>query len=228
MPCSPEPWKDDRLAANGEKIRNNFKSWFKDSKVVDRDGAPQIWYHATLASFDEFAVGDVGFHFGSIEQAAQRMGKILEFQEYECGQREGGENIIPVYLSIQNPLFMDDVGDWDNPEIVSAFVTDMIAQSQTFAAAYDLAISELSPEPTFTEIFEKMGYDGIVYENIAEGRGHDSWIAFRADQVKSAVGNCGLYLKNSKSLTDLESEKLVFAAQAALDCIKDRQLSCAF
>ena len=34
------------------------------------------------------------------------------------------------------------------------------------------------------------GYDGVVYANTREGRG-DSYIAFRAEQIKSAIGNRG-------------------------------------
>ena len=32
----------------------SFKGWFKDSKVVDADGEPEVFYHGTTHDFDEF------------------------------------------------------------------------------------------------------------------------------------------------------------------------------
>ena len=35
-------------------VTPEFRSWFKDSKVVDKDGNPQVVYHGSRASFSEF------------------------------------------------------------------------------------------------------------------------------------------------------------------------------
>ena len=43
------------------------------------------------------------------------------------------------------------------------------------------------------DAFKKCGYDGIVYRNDSEDKGSDSFIAFDANQVKSATDNTGAF-----------------------------------
>lgn len=50
-----------------------FKKWFGDSKVVNKDGSPMILYHGTNEVFTVFDRGDIGFHFGTKEAAESRM-----------------------------------------------------------------------------------------------------------------------------------------------------------
>jgi hypothetical protein len=44
------------------------------------------------------------------------------------------------------------------------------------------------------------GYDGIVYPN--EQEGGESWVVFESEQIKSAIGNPGVYDRNNPHLTD--------------------------
>lgn len=50
----------------------------------------------------------------------------------------------------------------------------------------------------------------------------DSWVVLRGDQVKSALGNCGLYVRGSASLTDHEHIEPVQRARKALEAIPPR------
>ena len=87
-----------------------FKRWFGDSKVIDENGNPKVTYHGTDADFQEFIKnrGLTGYHFGTSEQAEFRIGgKMPPYYE--------GANIIPAYLSIQNPIELND-HDWDTME----------------------------------------------------------------------------------------------------------------
>jgi len=75
-----------------------FKNWFKDSKVVDKEGKPLIVYHGTDKKFNEFStekIGDIGFHFGTKEQA-------------EKFTNEKGR-VLPVYLNAKNILTVPDI-----------------------------------------------------------------------------------------------------------------------
>ena len=49
------------------------------------------------------------------------------------------------------------------------------------------------------DLIEKTGHDGIVYNNKYEGGG-DSWIAFRPEQIKSAIGNSGAFDPNNPDI----------------------------
>lgn len=103
-------------------LTQEFKAWFGDSKVVDADGKPLVVYHGTRADFDAFSQSDAktpwlfgednsnGFFFtvnpgrrsdsGPWSGAAGFAGTV---------QRDGetwapiGANVLPVYLSLQNP-----------------------------------------------------------------------------------------------------------------------------
>ena len=77
-----------------------FKKWFGDSKVVDADGKPLVVYHGTDAEFESFIPSSNGVY-----------GPGAYFTKYNGDAATYGKNVIPVYLSIQNPLKMS-MGDF--------------------------------------------------------------------------------------------------------------------
>ena len=104
-----------------------------------------------------------------------------------------------VYLRIENPLRLRDVGDYDSSGEVANEVElahpCLLGLWERVIAAVDGAPESLSVEEAERigfEIIEEAlalnGYDGIVYENWEEGPG-DSYIAFGPTQVKAALGN---------------------------------------
>jgi hypothetical protein len=74
-----------------------FKRWFKDSKVVDENGKPLVMYHATTSDFSKFDT-----------ERKSLMGAGSWFSREPSQQFAEGEggNIMPVYLSLQNPMRM--------------------------------------------------------------------------------------------------------------------------
>ena len=48
-----------------ESGRENFKKWFKESKVKNLNGSPQIMYHGTYQSFDMFDKNKIGSRFSA-------------------------------------------------------------------------------------------------------------------------------------------------------------------
>jgi len=96
---------------DGDKtnINDNFKKWFRDSKVVNSDGTPKVVYHGTKHKFDVFdktkqVKGDLGagFYFTDDESIARRLGTY----------------VMPVYLSAQ-ATSMDVIKAKKNGDIVS-------------------------------------------------------------------------------------------------------------
>lgn len=161
-----------RGAATRPGILDNdaFWEWFRRSAVVDRFGFPLVVYHSTRRA--GFNVFYEGSHFGTKEQAED----IYQENSRVRGRLRNPEGfgvrdaVYPVYLSIQNPKRVTDQGD---------------------EAAWALAIEQAIEE----------GYDGLVYENTVEGnRGDDSWVAFRPEQVKSAIGNSGAFDRYSDDI----------------------------
>jgi hypothetical protein len=86
-----------------------FKRWFGDSKVVDTDGEPLVVYHGTIGGFNEFSRdragqttgadnAKLGFFFSDSPQLASVYAKMAALPD------GSGSNVMPVYLSIKNPL----------------------------------------------------------------------------------------------------------------------------
>ena len=102
-----------RFRPNREAVRVDvhsaaFREWFGDSRVVHRDadrrGEPLIVWHGHPEHIEDFFVFDLsrvidlGFHFGT-KSVAEEFGPAK-----------------PYYLSIQNPLYLKDPGDWIDRE----------------------------------------------------------------------------------------------------------------
>jgi len=216
---------------------SNFKKWFGRSVVAEGD-LPKIVYHGTDRDFIAFGQGDIGFHLGTADQAHQfvldwkksgpaKKNQALTIITGEADPLAGikgqkaesldflkeGANIKPVYLKLENPVKLRDVGNWDNPWAVTkelarkgyipeAEATDLgfVVNDIFESLPGDVPLSERiyqSFEP-IRKVLEKKGYDGIVYSNAAEGPG-DSYIAFRPEQIKS-VFNKGTWDSMSKNM----------------------------
>lgn len=103
----------DRIAKSKEALRNFYK-WFGDSKVVDEQGRPLVVYHGTNAEFDTFDTKRIGkqdygfygkgFYFTENKYVAEDYAKSSAFDE-------GEPIVMPVYLNLKNPFFMEYTND---------------------------------------------------------------------------------------------------------------------
>lgn len=198
-----------------------FKKWFGESKVVDKEGKPLVVYHGTrYPSFNVFSTnpqqvfskpeGDyspqMGAHFGTTEQA----------NKHTFAQNSGqSPAVYPVYLTIKNPLRLPDSSRWEAvgyyPGVLDRGVLSTIPDS-VLSAKEKQNIENLSSQGRIRELalqrlLEHKGYDGIVYANQVEGPG-DSYIAFRPEQIKSAIGNRGTFDANNPDIRFSEGDAL--------------------
>jgi hypothetical protein len=98
-----------------DNLGPNFYKWFGNSKVVDSKGNPLKVFHGTTSDFDQFA--------GSMKYFAVKSTYANQFASNDYLQRQANYNgprpsIMPVYLRIENPLDLTELG---NEEI---FVTN--------------------------------------------------------------------------------------------------------
>ena len=93
--------------SEGRRLNNKLLSKIEGTVVVDQDGHPLSLYHSSSEIFDTFNDGDVGFHFGTKEQAQTR----AQHQEKDTGKKY---NIyINAYLNIKKPVYSNrDTGSW--------------------------------------------------------------------------------------------------------------------
>jgi len=99
-----------KMSSTDEVLESSsFKKWFKESKVVNKQGKPLVVYHGTTKSFNTFDESklydkDRGFYFTS----DPGMADMFTYSSLNApGQEEVGGNIIPVYLQIKNPYYVD-------------------------------------------------------------------------------------------------------------------------
>lgn len=176
-----------------------FKKWFGDSKVVDANGEPLVVYHGTMASAD-FSDFRPLSHFGTADQANSIATGLRIY-----GQPEGqAKRVMPVYLSIQNPLRIKDSGaQHEALDLIEAVVDDLgLSHYEREKMLYDENDDRRSEAGVAAELIaalENRGYDGLVYSNSMEGDG-DSYIAFHPEQIKSATGNNGEFDGNNADI----------------------------
>jgi hypothetical protein len=160
-----------------------FKRWFGDSKVVDDQGRPLVVYHGTRGDISVFDYGRVKSRFQSSE-GLYFTARPLHASVYADGVDNAandfdptssfakpvadGANVMPVYVSLQNPKIIS-VSEWGTLE--SAVDGNGGARVRAAKAA---------------------GHDGVIVERNA-GDAYDGKlvIAFRPEQIKSAIGNNG-------------------------------------
>jgi len=136
---------------------------FKEGNTCasSKESIPSILYHGTKAIFDKFSTAflgnDIGFHFGTKEQADWRVGDGGTIKAYK--------------VKIEKPLRLKDMGAWYGEKVVEQ--VNKAIGSKLHASASTSAIRNA---------IQNAGYDGVVYNNKFEGEG-DSYIAFSPDQI---------------------------------------------
>ena len=148
-----------------------FKRWFGGSKVVDRKGNPLVVYHGSKADISEFRPGKDGGIYMTSSED-----DADKFSGFYGGSIEGAPNITPVYLSMRNPLIVDAEGEEFEPSMTDGYIAEA----------------------------RENGNDGVIVRDIRnfEGGGTtDTYIVFRPEQVKSAIGNSGNFSVGDPDIT---------------------------
>ena len=164
-----------------EEGTKNFWRWFKDSAVVDGEGRPLVVYHGTAADFSEFMRRPP-------QKAIDGLDSIGSwFTDNRARAQDYGPVTMPSYLSLQKPLVLDSFQQ----------LRDLWKDSQPTrgpAAKAHKANRHWGSSDAFLD--EMYGlYDGIIIKKHgnAEWKDQNAYIAFRPEQIKSAIGNVGKF-----------------------------------
>jgi len=168
--------------------------------------------HSTNAgSFTVFKTAQLAAHFGTEQAAADRAAQLEEFSKNVVGRAHAPARVMKLALRIENPLQMPDLaGLYQNSRGEFVPFDELEARSNEFESDEPFAASWES-ETDFSEwlyqndiidtdqfwdvqydkdaaveLLKEKGYDGIVYTNVVEDSGSDSYIAFDPSQIKSA------------------------------------------
>ena len=172
------------LLPSSEENYSAFHRWFGNSKVVSPQGVPEIVFHGTQVDIRAFRSSPWG-SFGSGIYFA-------DAEAADCYSGSGeGSIIIPVFLSLQNPLFCIadyDAGeevDFDSPAVPlirllwGKEAPERIIQARNGSAVFGSDVQQKA---------EALGHDGLV---MTYPDGCREYVAFYPRQVKSAIGNNG-------------------------------------
>jgi hypothetical protein len=172
------------LTAKAQTETPEFKNWFGNSAItssLEPNGKPRRLYHITPKNFDAFdvnrpdAVGPMSAESGPVifmsddpkkQPAAHNVGGFE-------GKFKEGANVMPVYASIQNPLFIDS--------------TSEAAERARFNLGRNWPYLYTRED---VSKLQDAGYDGVF---LTGQYGPNEIVAFRPEQVKSAIGNEGTF-----------------------------------
>lgn len=183
-----------------------FKKWFGDwennpskaSKVVDENGEPLVVYHGTYVENPfyvfNFEKADLGFHFGTFEQAKNRSETKLFFK--------GRKSIVnSFFLNIKKLFEISDVGEFEYPQryidelVNNNFISEETAKKYGFYNAYYREDNKKIRD----YLVKKYNNIGFVYENQHEGIGN-SYIVLEPNQIKLADGKNTTFDSNNDDI----------------------------
>lgn len=164
-----------------------FKAWFGDSKVVDAKGAPLVVYHGTSVDFDAFKERAKSMHFKMpgiyFTDDPRVAAAVADSDAYNRTFGQGayspleaddpqalGQRVLPVYLSLQNPLRIDGHGK-------NIPLADVRRQLKEARGAF----------------WRKSEFDGAIIRNWHGGTLVTEYVVFHPEQIKSAIGNRGTF-----------------------------------
>ena len=107
--------KSDFAFSKRQTTTPEFKRFFKDSKVVDENGEPLVVYHGTNKSFNVFRPSK---KFGNAYFASASTSYANTLAKDVFG-KTGGDNVMPLYVSLQNPRIID-FEDYNDAALESA------------------------------------------------------------------------------------------------------------
>jgi len=136
-----------------------------------------ILYHSTNYTWEKPEINGLGFHAGTLKAAMDRMKSF----DYKINP-----HILKLKIYLNNPLYIGRDYRFHNnlSKVSTELYKDRIINKRE---KYDFC-QVYSTDATFENLrkllYEKYGYDGIIYRNNIEDRGSESYIAFYPKQIK--------------------------------------------
>lgn len=171
---------------NNRRITPEQNESLKTTAIKNKDGTPKEVYHFTdNMEFEVFAEGDIGFHFGSEDQARKHRENLKNKGKVKTDGR-----FIKAYLDIKNPVnISSDIMVWHASQTALRLWTDGIITEEQYKVIHQMQVENGGTYNTpaaaeLRRILSEKGYDGIVYQNndFFEGKG-ESYIALYPEQV---------------------------------------------
>lgn len=143
--------------------RNNAKLIDDIPSEAPHPKEPILAFHGTQASFERFDLSksqDIGNHFGTVDQANDRLVTLSIDAE---------KRVIPVVIDVKNPMQMNDLGMWEPIGILKSMERQGVKLTDEERTLFDAAQTKTEQYDLLRSALEREGYDGIRYRNEHEG-----------------------------------------------------------
>lgn len=191
---------------------------------------PIVFYHATTKDFDTFNTHGTGFASAlGMAFEVERHGSFFAvdpkfaesfIEDPNTGQFKEGGRVLPVYLSVQNPIDLRDNNlsyMLRDDETVEGFKANDIDLRSIYYHIGEYERWELFDGPEgaeFVENLQKLGFDGAIINeavpNNSNARSGEVWVVFNPNQVKS-IRNRGSFSPDDPRLMKESSEPKIDA-----------------
>lgn len=170
-----------------------FQTWFAGSKAVLEDGSPQVCYHGTFEDFAEFAhispnrrsygFNRLGFWFDTDPRTPEY---FAGYDQRPFGSGPHGV-IMPCYLSVKKPLYMDSEGLWGEDAEKLQLFYDMRQRHIGGLTRNGLKLTaDIDGQPFDMDLFRRLGDEVRVIErNYEKTDGWHRLMAHLPNGVKS-------------------------------------------
>ncbi len=192
-----------------------FKKWFGDSVVTDtgkpmsEGGNPLVVYHGTDADIEAFDLSlfgsrlDSGF-LGAGVYLTTNPSTAGYYADTGTSALSGGQNIMPVFVSLQNPFAWGKKTLGTRGEVMNGFGFPEEIRAATLKRAgfaFDKdAEPDFAVEPSLAQALREelisRGYDGVI----ADTGSDKEIVVFHPTQIKSATGNAGTFDPTNPSI----------------------------
>lgn len=212
-----EAQQDGVVYQSAQTDTEAFRNWFGDSKVVDENGQPLVVYHGTARDFDAFSGSAQGDNFGDYEGAFPRDGfwftnspsnaawyASVSANGLEGERAGGGQRTVPVYLSIKNPyrytaeMFAEE-GEAGIPSQYAleqqgydGLIVEVTSDEDVDTPEADAMWAKYTPTlgaPIGWPADLRAEYERLL--DVPPAIQYTHYVAFRPEQIKSALGNTG-------------------------------------
>lgn len=203
--------------------------WLQSTHAWDGH-KPMVFYHATTKDFDTFNTHGTGFASAlGMAFEVERHGSFFAvdpkfaesfIEDPNTGQFKEGGRVLPVYLSVQNPIDLRDNNlsyMLRDEETVEGFKANDIDLWSIYHHIGEYERWELFDGPEgadFVNNLQKLGFDGAIINeavpNNSNARSGEVWVVFNPNQVKS-IRNRGSFSPDDPRLMKESSEPKIDA-----------------
>lgn len=217
-------WKDTSIAANGHSVQDNLRAWLSGSKVVDAEGDPLVLYHGSLLDFDEFRPNDAGLIF--LTDSPGEAANYAVHKSWSGPEVAQPVVLMPCFVRACSPFEAADSACLRQVEPHVDF--DAVAEQLQELSLLDWTAQQARrwfcegawqalETPEVLRCIREAGFDGLWVQEL----GLRNLAVFEPAQVKSALGNSGLFLRHSASLTDRDAAMALERGLVARRCLME-------